>query len=369
MPRVRQNEAKTVRHTSRDGSVVAYHYDRETGARLPAAPPRPRLAAGHPPVAADPADPLAYQRVVLGLAGADVALGELFRAWRYSSHFGELSPKTQRNYAAVMRHPAIAPLLAVPCRAVTPRSLRMLRDGVAEAGRAARGRPTKGMANLMLAVLGAAFSWGVENFDLEQNPARGLKRLRIVDGGHAPWSDEAVAAWLASAPEWSRRLIQLGLWTALRAADLIALRWDAWDGRAIRITPAKTRRSSAATLYLPLSPQANALLAQWRAEPTVGVTILTQSRGRPWGDSNYLAQQMRRTQIALGLPAGTTHGLRCTAATRLIEAGVSPRDVMALTGHTQEGSFAKYVRHADQRQRAERAAAVWATVTPLRRRS
>jgi integrase len=175
-----------------------------------------------------------------------------------------------------------------------------------------------------------------------------------------------VSAWLERGPEWSRRLIQLGLWTALRASDLIALRWDAWDGQAIQITPQKTKNSSRMALYIPLSAAANATLAAWRGEAAVGITILTQSHGAPWGGSNYLALMMARTRTALGLPPVTVHGLRVTAATRLIEAGVSPRDVMALTGHTQDQAFAKYIRHADQRQRAERAAARWAEVTPLR---
>jgi integrase len=305
--------------------------------------------------------------VPLADPGAEPTLGEVVRAWRYSSHFSDLAAPTRRNYNAVMRHPAVVPLLALPCSAITPRLLRGLRDGVAEAGRDAGRRARRPMANLILAVFSACIGWGIENLDLDHvNPALGVKRLRIEGGGHAPWSDATVAAWLERAPEWSRRVVQLGLWTALRAADLIALRWDHWDGSGLRVTPAKTKRSSGVTLYLPLSAAANATLAAWRAEPTVGLTILTQARGQPWNDSNYLAHQMARTQASLGLPAGTVHGLRVTAATRLIEAGVPTRDVMAMTGHTREDTFAKYVREADQRTRAMRAAAAWATVTPLR---
>jgi integrase len=357
MPRPRLTDDKIVRHTRPDGSVAVYRYDRATGARL---------ANGEAPVSVQ-ADPAAYQRIALATAGADPTLGELVRAWRYSTHFAELAPATQRNYQLVMRHPAVAPLLDVPCRAITPRALRLLRDGIAEAGRRKkRERAAKPMANLTLNVIGACFAWGLENFDLEANPAQGMKRLVVTDGGHLPWSDEAVTAWLEHAPEWARRLIQLGLWTALRAADLIALRWDAWDGTAFHVVPQKTRRSSKVALYIPLSPAANATLAAWKADAS-SLTILTQSRGQPWADSNYLARQLARTRVAHNLPAGTTHGLRVTAATRLIEAGVPSRDVMALTGHIKEDTFARYVRQADQRQRAERAAAAWATVTPLRR--
>jgi integrase len=366
MPRTRLTANKIVRHARPDGSVVVYQYDRATGARLPGGEPTaaaPAPAGGRPSAKADPAR---YQRITLATAGTDPTLGELVRAWRYSTHFAELAPATQSNYQTVMRHPAVAPLLEVPCRAITQRALRNLRDGIAEAGRAAKGKPAKPMANLMLNVLGACFAWGLENFDLEVNPVQGMKRLAVDDSGHLPWSDEAVAAWLEHAPEWSRRLIQLGLWTALRAADLIGLRWDAWDGAAFHVVPAKTRRSSKVSLYIPLSAEANATLAAWKAEAE-SLTILTQSQGRPWRNSNYLALQLARARAAHGLPPGTTHGLRVTAATRLIEAGVPSRDVMALTGHTKEDTFARYVRQADQRQRAERAAAAWEKVTPLRR--
>ncbi len=368
MPRTRLTEWKTIRHKRPDGSVTTYHYDRETGARL-AEGSRPVQGGegfrtrGH----AKRPDPLSFQRTTIDPENpGEATLGELVRTWRYSTHFADLSPKTQATYTCVVRHPAVQPLLAVPCRAVTPRSLRMLRDGIAEDGRARKGRPTKRMANLVLNVLGAAFAWGVENLDLEANPVMGLKRLKFEGGGHPPWSDDAVHAWLERAPEWARRVVHLGLWTALRAQDLISLRWDAWDGSAIHIIPSKTRRSSGVELYLPLSPEANATLAAWKAAPTVGLTILTQANGSPWRGTNYLALAMARLRDTLGL-VGTTHGLRVTAATRLVEAGVAARDVMALTGHTQDSTFAKYIRHADQRQRAERAAEAWAKVTPLRR--
>jgi integrase len=353
MPRIRLNDDKIVRHTRADGSVAEYRYDRVSGRRVTDGDSR------------RPSPPVTALAVRGDTAASEITLGELVRAWRYSSHFDGLTESTRRNYNAVMRHPAVVPLLAVPCSAITPRLLRGLRDGVAEVGRDA-GRARRPMANLILAVLGTVFSWGMEHEDLEANPVATVKRLRVEGGGHLPWSDETVAAWLDRGPEWARRVVQLGLWTALRASDLVALRWEAWDGTALHVTPAKTRRSSGVTLYLPLSPAANAMLRDWRADRTVGLTILTQRDGRPFGNSNNLATQLKRLQRGAGLPPGTTHGLRVTAATRLIEAGVPSRDVMALTGHTQEGTFAKYVRQADQRQRAVRAAAAWATVTPLR---
>jgi integrase len=369
MPRTRLTEWKTVRHKRADGTATTYHYDRATGARMEGEPPPIPMGAKTRRRRTPIPDALAFQRVAIDpVDPGDATLGALVRAWRYSSHFADLSPKTQANYNCVSRHRAVAPLLAVPCRAVTPRSLRLLRDGIAEDGRARRGKPTKRMANLVLNVLGAAFAWGVENLDLEANPVMGLKRLKPDSGGHLPWSDDAVHAWLERAPEWARRVVHLGLWTALRAQDLISLRWDAWDGTAIHVTPSKTKKSSGVALYIPLSPEANATLAAWRAAPTVGVTILTQANGSPWRGTNYLALAMARLRDTLGL-TGTTHGLRVTAATRLVEAGVAARDVMALTGHTQDATFAKYIRHADQRQRAERAAAAWAKVTPLRRHS
>ncbi len=59
-----------------------------------------------------------------------------------------------------------------------------------------------------------------------------------------------------------------------------------------------------------------------------------------------------------GLPDGcSAHGLRKTAAVRLIEAGCTPSEVAAVTGHRNLGQLKVYIEKVDQNRLAEAAMA------------
>ena len=59
---------------------------------------------------------------------------------------------------------------------------------------------------------------------------------------------------------------------------------------------------------------------------------------------------------AAGLPERcVTHGLRKAAARRLAEAGCSPNEIAAITGHATLAEVARYTRAAEQRRLAEAA--------------
>jgi integrase len=59
-----------------------------------------------------------------------------------------------------------------------------------------------------------------------------------------------------------------------------------------------------------------------------------------------------------GLPDGcSAHGLRKTAAVRLIEAGCSDAEARAITGHRNAGQLRVYIERVNQRRLAEAAMA------------
>jgi len=361
---------RRVARTLADGTQVEYWYDRATGQRT--APP----SAAAIDAARDGRLTKAAFRAH-SAEGPDAAFGDIIAAWQMSPHWADLSPATRRMHVATMRMPSLAYLRAMPCRAIETRHLAQLRDQIAMAGLNSHGRKLTGAANQMLNTIASCWKWAQEARGIGPNPCADVSRFRNQKS-FAPWSDEDLSAWLQQGPPAIARVIRLACWTALRRADLLTMTWSAWDGSAIYAVPQKTRHSSGTRLRLPLSPEANAALAEWRAEAEARGAggpedlILTDPKGRPWGELDRGGHAFKRFEKAWvaarrdnGLPNRTLHGVRATVATRLYDTGsVATHDIMAVTGHTTEKAFLRYVGASDQNQRAERAAAVLATVLP-----
>ncbi len=98
---------------------------------------------------------------------------------------------------------------------MTRRDVYLLRDGMSI---------TPVAANLMLTVLRVIIEWGIPRGYRDDNPTVGLRRLIVEDQGAQPWTEEAYAFVLASAPASLRRMAFLGRSTGQRASDLVRMR-------------------------------------------------------------------------------------------------------------------------------------------------
>lgn len=210
---------------------------------------------------------------------------------------------------------------------------------------------TPGAANNLVTAWGALFSWAVDAGLAPSSPVARIKRL--VLGEHRRWADVEVDRALASASEHVRRAILLLLYTGQRRGDAVAMTWSAFDGAGITVRPEKLRRKRQ-TLYIPVHATLRAELAAWRSEPTAAVTILTNSRGKPW-TGNALQKAIRAHLDRIGLHDLCPHGLRKAAASRLAEAGCTAFEVAAITGHMSLTEVERYTRAASQREIARAA--------------
>jgi hypothetical protein len=97
----------------------------------------------------------------------------------------------------------------------TRRDIYKLMDGMAE---------TPCAANIMLSVLRILLEWGVKRGYRDDNPAIGVKRLRVEDSGHKPWPDAGYDFVMANAPTYLQRMAYLGRATGQRVSDLCKMR-------------------------------------------------------------------------------------------------------------------------------------------------
>ncbi len=141
------------------------------------------------------------------------------------------------------------------------------------------------------------------------------------------WTHEHEAAFLESAPAYLHLPLLLGLWTAQREGDLLALSWASYDGTHIRLKQSKTGARMVIPVGVPLKA---ALAATKKQSPHF---ILLNSRGQPWTSHAFQAAFGTATRKA-GIVGLTFHDLRGSAITRLALAGCSEPEIATFSGHS-----------------------------------
>ena len=74
-------------------------------------------------------------------------------------------------------------------------------------------------------------------------------------------------------------------------------------------------------------------------------------------DSASFGNQFREWCDKAGLPKRSAHGLRKSAAVRLVEAGCTTKEVQAITGHASLREVERYTKAAEQEKLARSAIA------------
>ena len=211
------------------------------------------------------------------------------------------------------------------------------------------------------------FAWAARQGHLPSDPAAGLARPKIRE--HLPRAFDVsdgslmfAAAALSRFPARDLALVAVALGSGPRLAELSGMRLPDLMGRPpthILVTgkggrqrrvPLTKRAQSALADYL---PQRAERLARWGLASDYlwipGRLLVTRSRGPVHLSRDGLAGTFERLLTDAGLqgPGLRAHVLRGTAATALLRAGRSVRDVQALLGHAQLATTAKYLLVTD----------------------
>jgi integrase len=150
-------------------------------------------------------------------------------------------------------------------------------------------------------------------------------------------------------------LYTLALTTGMRLGELLGLRWQAVDGADLQVRVTLTRTASGWSLTEPktarsrrriaLSTTAIAALRRQRARQaearlrageawTDHGLVFTDAFGEPLFGSRITERRLRPALQNAGLPFIRFHDLRHTAATLMLTAGVHPKVVSEMLGHS-----------------------------------
>ncbi len=327
-------------HRFRDRHGQVRHYFRRLGHKQVALPGLPGSAEFM----------AAYQAC---LAGAPLPIGEartapgtmtaLAVSWYQAAQFRGLSVSSQTTYRRIVE----AFLAAHGGKQVADlegRHVRALID--AKAG-------TPAAANRLLSILRLLMRHAIERDWRRDDPTLYVRRVRYKVEGFATWTESDIAAFELRWPLESRARLAMALllYTGQRRSDVIRMGRQHLRGGAIDVKQAKTGER----LTLPVHP---ALKAAIDAQPAGHLNFLMTESGKPFASGNSFYNWFTDCARAAGLgPGRSPHGIRKAAARRLAEAGCTPHQIAAVTGHTTLREIERYTKAANQEEMAKTAMA------------
>ena len=174
-----------------------------------------------------------------------------------------------------------------------------------------------------------------------------IKELKI--GELRGWTEAELAKFEAKWEVGTReRLIYaLALYTGQRKADLLAMTRAHIDVGFIGVAQQKTGVRLAIPIHRRLSEAIDAMDVQ-------GLALIARLDGQPLRSRELHDVFASATQSA-GLEGCVLHGLRKAATRRLIEAGASDAEVMAITGHETAEMLKLYSKGKNQKRLATQA--------------
>jgi len=160
-------------------------------------------------------------------------------------------------------------------------------------------------------------------------------RLYDVDRTDIIWQADDIKEFCSVASVELQAAMLLALWTGQREGNLLKLTWKNYDGQYIRLRQTKARGGKGRRVTIPVGTPLKLALDAALKEKRSAVTILTNSRGRPWTEDGF------RTSWGKAFDKTTLedlhfHDLRGTAVTRLALAGCTVPEIASITGHSME---------------------------------
>jgi integrase len=235
---------KDVQKVVKPSGRVYYYY----------APGRGSSTAGKRiPLGSDTGDPEFWRKLrdaSTPAAAREGTLSKLIAEYKVSKAFADLRPASKRGYAHFLDR-LEASGGDRPVAAMTRRDIYGLLDQMSA---------TPFAANYMLAVLRTILEFGVPRGYRNDNPAIGVKRLKVEDKGHAPWPEAGYAFVMERAPVHLRRMAFLGKATGQRVSDLVKMRPAdlADDGINVRISKLRGKPQ-----FVPLTAEQMTEIKSW----------------------------------------------------------------------------------------------------------
>ena len=273
------------------------------------------------------------------------SLSQVIQSWYQTPDFKRLSPVTRKNYRGIAErlreehgHRSVKTLT----RSIIKRLMGKKAD-------------TPEAANSLLRILRLVLDHAMHDMEIiEHNPARDVKKYRPANpDGYHTWTEKEITRFFDRWPEGTPAdmAMSLMLYTGAARSDAVQLGPEnIVDGR-LQYRRQKMKTRDGVLVDIPIHPE---LRRRLDALPEDQETFLCTQYGKPRSAAG-LGNKMREWANAAGLTECTSHGLRKACARRLAEAGATPHEIMAVTGHKTLAEAQRYTEKVARAGLADRA--------------
>lgn len=205
---------------------------------------------------------------------------------------------------------------------------------------------TPNAANNFLRTLHLLMRHALEIEMRTDDPTEGIRKFKITGSGHKSWDESDIETYEKCHPPGTKAhlALMLLLYTGLRRSDVVRVGPQHIHAGYLTIEQTKT----GTLVSIPVHPRLEEALGKLNAEHMV---YPTTSFGKPFtanGFGNWFRDQVREANLH-GLSA---HGLRKAIARKLADAGCTPHEIMAITGHESLKEVQRYAAAANRKQLA-----------------
>jgi len=196
------------------------------------------------------------------------------------------------------------------------------------------------------AMLNAAVRWGY----LRTSPAKGVRKIRVVQQEKPFMTPEQVSALLAECKGWLHTFCSVGLNTGMRLGEILSLEWEDVDfeNGVIKIrSDEEFTTKSGRNRVIPFNDYLEGVLRKAPRHITCPSVVITRNGSPP--NQRFAQKEFRQAVERAGLPHFTVHDMRHTFGTTLAANGVGVRDLMALLGHSDIKTTMVYLHASPDR--------------------
>jgi integrase len=270
-------------------------------------------------------------------------VSDLSAFYRASRSYHRLSVSTKKSYNLYL-HRIVEKFGTLPIGLLEERGARSVIRKWRDEALASQPRT----ADATIAVFRMLLNFAVSEEYMDRNPLLTIGPLHTKSRRDVIWSDAQIALFRANAPRHLVRALLVAVWTGQRQGDLLALTWDAYDGKYIRLQQRKVARgSSGRRVKVLVSSELQRVLAEIKSEQITRSNhpdpdkripqsqfVLTNAKGEPWRGGFKCA--WRKAVYEAGISGVTFHDLRGTFITLSHRAGATIRDIAEASGHDEK---------------------------------
>jgi integrase/recombinase XerD len=132
------------------------------------------------------------------------------------------------------------------------------------------------------------------------------------------------------------------LYTGCRRGDVVRLGPQHLSGPRLRYRQSKNESRKPIDVDIPVVSVLSTIIGQ---SASGHLSFLVTEFGKPFSVAGF-GNKFRHWCNQAGLPACSAHGLRKAMCVRLAEAGATPHEIMAITGHRTLEEVERYTRSA-----------------------